>query len=159
MPPPTCQSRVHRDLATGNVIVEGGGRLRVIDLGAAAPTRGSDLTEPGRVVGARRLTVGECGQFVVPGHEFANPPPEAGRIACDHHFQIVGRILVKRVDPAQDTANGEQAMEIMQRLNRETGTAFIFATHDPRVMKFARRVVELRDGQIVGDRVVNGETK
>ena len=58
-----------------------------------------------------------------------------------------------------DTANGEQAMEIMQRLNRETGTAFIFATHDPRVMKFARRVVELRDGQIVGDRVVNGETK
>ena len=58
-----------------------------------------------------------------------------------------------------DTANGEQAMEIMQRLNRETGTAFIFATHDPRVMKFARRVVELRDGQIVGDRAVNGETK
>ena len=58
-----------------------------------------------------------------------------------------------------DTANGEQAMEIMQRLNQETGTAFIFATHDPRVMKFARRVVELRDGQIVGDRVVNGEPK
>ena len=58
-----------------------------------------------------------------------------------------------------DTANGEQAMEIMHRLNHETGTAFIFATHDPRVMKFARRVVELRDGQIVGDRAVNGEGK
>ncbi len=56
-----------------------------------------------------------------------------------------------------DTANGEQAMAIMHRLNQETGTAFIFATHDPRVMKFARRVVELRDGQIVGDRAVNGE--
>jgi putative ABC transport system ATP-binding protein len=48
-----------------------------------------------------------------------------------------------------DTANGRQAMEIMQRLNRETGTAFIFATHDPRVMAFARRVVQLRDGQVV----------
>jgi putative ABC transport system ATP-binding protein len=48
-----------------------------------------------------------------------------------------------------DTANGEQAMEIMQRLNEETGTAFIFATHDPRVMAFARRVVTLRDGRIV----------
>jgi len=47
-----------------------------------------------------------------------------------------------------DTANGAQAMEIMQRLNEETGTAFIFATHDPRVVAFARRVVELRDGQI-----------
>jgi putative ABC transport system ATP-binding protein len=50
-----------------------------------------------------------------------------------------------------DTANGEQAMEIMQHLNEQTGTAFIFATHDPRVMAFARRVVELRDGQIVSN--------
>jgi putative ABC transport system ATP-binding protein len=48
-----------------------------------------------------------------------------------------------------DTANGEQAMAIMQRLNEQTGTAFIFATHDPRVMSFARRVVKMRDGQIV----------
>jgi len=48
-----------------------------------------------------------------------------------------------------DTANGEQAMEIMQRLNQETGTAFIFATHDPRVMAFARRVVRMRDGRLV----------
>ena len=48
-----------------------------------------------------------------------------------------------------DTANGQQAMEIMQRLNQETETAFIFATHDPRVVDFARRVVKMRDGQIV----------
>ena len=48
-----------------------------------------------------------------------------------------------------DTANGQQAMEIMQRLNQETKTAFIFATHDPRVVDFARRVVKMRDGQIV----------
>lgn len=47
-----------------------------------------------------------------------------------------------------DTANGQQAMEIMQRLNEQTGTAFIFATHDPRVMAYARRVVKLRDGRI-----------
>ena len=48
-----------------------------------------------------------------------------------------------------DTANGEQAMEIMQRLNRQTGTAFIFATHDPRVMAFAQRTIQLVDGRIV----------
>ncbi len=48
-----------------------------------------------------------------------------------------------------DTANGTQAMEIMQRLNQQTGTAFIFATHDPRVMAFARRVVKLRDGRVI----------
>jgi putative ABC transport system ATP-binding protein len=48
-----------------------------------------------------------------------------------------------------DTANGKQAMEIMRRLNEETGTAFIFATHDPRVMAFARRVVKMQDGRLV----------
>ena len=48
-----------------------------------------------------------------------------------------------------DTANGQQAMEIMQRLNQETKTAFIFATHDPHVVPFARRVVKIHDGQIV----------
>jgi putative ABC transport system ATP-binding protein len=47
-----------------------------------------------------------------------------------------------------DTDNGCQVMEIMQRLNEETGTTFIFATHDPRVIPFARRTVELRDGQL-----------
>ena len=54
-----------------------------------------------------------------------------------------------------DTANGRQAMEIMQRLNEQTGTAFIFATHDPRVMAFARRIVKLLDGKLVDDGLNN----
>jgi len=36
----------------------------------------------------------------------------------------------------------------MERLNEETGTTFVFATHDPRVIPFARRVVTLRDGKV-----------
>ncbi len=62
-------------------------------------------------------------------------------------------ILVLADEPTAnlDTANGEQAMSIMQRLNQETGTAFVFATHDPRVMAFARRVVKLRDGRLIED--------
>src|SRR5512141_698039 len=50
-----------------------------------------------------------------------------------------------------DTANGQQVMDIMKRLNQETGVTFVFATHDPRVIKYARRVVTLRDGLIVDD--------
>ncbi len=50
-----------------------------------------------------------------------------------------------------DTENGRQVMEIMQRLNGDTKTTFVFATHDPRVIKFAKRVVTLRDGLIVED--------
>ena len=50
-----------------------------------------------------------------------------------------------------DTTNGQQVMEIMQKLNQETGVTFVFATHDPRVIKYARRVVTLQDGKIVND--------
>jgi len=48
-----------------------------------------------------------------------------------------------------DTENGRQVMEIMQTLNQKSGATFVFATHDPRVIKYARRVVTLRDGLIV----------
>jgi putative ABC transport system ATP-binding protein len=47
-----------------------------------------------------------------------------------------------------DTKNGKQVMEIMQRLNKKTGTTFVFATHDPRVIQYAHRVVTMRDGAI-----------
>jgi putative ABC transport system ATP-binding protein len=47
-----------------------------------------------------------------------------------------------------DTENGNQVMDIMERLNKETGTTFVFATHDPRVIPYALRTVELRDGQV-----------
>jgi putative ABC transport system ATP-binding protein len=50
-----------------------------------------------------------------------------------------------------DTPNGKQVMETMTRLNQETGVTFVFATHDPRVIQYARRVVTLRDGLIVED--------
>jgi putative ABC transport system ATP-binding protein len=48
-----------------------------------------------------------------------------------------------------DTPNGKQVMEIMTRLNQETGVTFVFATHDPRVIHYARRVITLQDGVVV----------
>lgn len=74
----------------------------------------------------------------------------------------IARALVKRPlmvladEPTAnlDTANGEQAMEIMRRLNEQTGAAFIFATHDPRVMSYARRTVRMIDGRIVESEMV-----
>jgi putative ABC transport system ATP-binding protein len=54
-----------------------------------------------------------------------------------------------------DTENGRQVMDIMQRLNKETGVTFIFATHDPRVISYARRVVTLHDGLIESDKRIS----
>ena len=39
----------------------------------------------------------------------------------------------------------------MGALNREQGITFVFATHDPKVMTAARRVVTLVDGNIAED--------
>ena len=50
-----------------------------------------------------------------------------------------------------DTTNGHQVMDIMKKLNQETGVTFVFATHDPRVIGYANRVVTLEDGLIVKD--------
>jgi putative ABC transport system ATP-binding protein len=57
-----------------------------------------------------------------------------------------------------DTENGKQVMDIMKRLNKETGVTFIFATHDPRVISYADRVVTLQDGLITKDSKVNGKS-
>ena len=50
-----------------------------------------------------------------------------------------------------DTENGKQVMDLMQKLNKETGVTFVFATHDPRVIGYANRVVTLQDGLITND--------
>ena len=34
---------------------------------------------------------------------------------------------------------------------RERGITFVISTHDTRVMGYARRLISLRDGKIVGD--------
>jgi putative ABC transport system ATP-binding protein len=57
-----------------------------------------------------------------------------------------------------DTENGKQVMDVMKRLNKETGVTFIFATHDPRVISYADRVVTLQDGLITKDSKVNGKS-
>jgi putative ABC transport system ATP-binding protein len=47
------------------------------------------------------------------------------------------------------TAGG--LLELMRRLNEEKGTTFLFSTHDPAVMKKARRLLLLKDGRIQTD--------
>jgi len=47
-----------------------------------------------------------------------------------------------------DSENAEALLDLMEELNQQEGITFIFSTHDPRVMKRARRLVYLRDGQL-----------
>ena len=50
-----------------------------------------------------------------------------------------------------DSVASGALLDVMERLNREHGTTFVFSTHDPRVMERARRLITLIDGQISED--------
>ncbi|MBM3383265.1 MAG: ABC transporter ATP-binding protein [Betaproteobacteria bacterium] len=50
-----------------------------------------------------------------------------------------------------DSKTSDQILELMQRLNRQHDTTFLFATHDPRVMDLARRTVRIKDGLVQPD--------
>ena len=50
-----------------------------------------------------------------------------------------------------DSKTGADLLEMMRRLNAETGMTFIFSTHDPMVMEGARRLITLRDGRVDTD--------
>jgi putative ABC transport system ATP-binding protein len=50
-----------------------------------------------------------------------------------------------------DSVTATALLEVMEQLNRSHGTTFVYATHDPQVMERARRLIHLRDGQIVSD--------
>jgi len=50
-----------------------------------------------------------------------------------------------------DSKSTENLLDIMEKLNKDEGTTFIFSTHDQRVVNKARRVITIEDGQIISD--------
>ncbi len=67
---------------------------------------------------------------------------------------IAGRpALVLADEPTAnlDTKTGDELIALMKHLNEEHGVTFVFATHDPKVMEAARRVIRLVDGMIDED--------
>jgi putative ABC transport system ATP-binding protein len=50
-----------------------------------------------------------------------------------------------------DSHTEEGLMDLMEDLNRDMGMTFLFSSHDPEVIKRAKRLIVLRDGIIVSD--------
>jgi putative ABC transport system ATP-binding protein len=108
----------------------------------------------GHSAGERHSRVTELLQAVGLADRARNRPDqlsggEQQRVAIARALSVKPKLILADEPTANlDTPNGQLVMETMTRLNKETGVTFVFATHDPRVIKYARRVVTLRDGLV-----------
>jgi putative ABC transport system ATP-binding protein len=48
-----------------------------------------------------------------------------------------------------DSKSGEEIMQLLLRLNQESGTTLVIVTHDPSVAARTQRVIHIRDGIVV----------
>ena len=49
-----------------------------------------------------------------------------------------------------DSKSGREIMDLLLNLNKEFGTTLIIVTHDPKIAKHTKRVIELYDGLVKG---------
>lgn len=50
-----------------------------------------------------------------------------------------------------DSVSADELMQLFVELNQRHGTTFVIATHDQRVMTYARRIIRMLDGRVVDD--------
>ena len=64
-------------------------------------------------------------------------------------------VLVLADEPTAnlDSKTGTELIALMRKLNAEQNVTFVFATHDPKVMDAAKRIVTLEDGLIINEEI------
>lgn len=90
------------------------------------------------------------------GLENRRPPTLSGgqqqRVAVARAIVTRPRLVLADEPTANlDSETGARLLDLMRRLNREERMTFVFSTHDPMVMDYARRLVRLHDGRIASD--------
>jgi len=63
-----------------------------------------------------------------------------------------GVLLCDEVTGNLDTSTGDDILELLKNLNKEQGKTFVLITHDPQVGQATERLIQLRDGVIVGEK-------
>jgi putative ABC transport system ATP-binding protein len=66
---------------------------------------------------------------------------------------VTNPVLLLADEPSAnlDSATTDDLLQLLRKLNEERGISILTATHDPMVMSYAQRQVNLRDGAIVED--------
>lgn len=102
----------------------------------------------------RRATVERALAAVGLSHRLTHRPDhlsggERQRVAIARAL-VHGPLVVFADEPTAslDSATGGEIVRLLVELNQTLGTTFVIATHDPRVMAMAPRVVTLADGRV-----------
>jgi putative ABC transport system ATP-binding protein len=66
---------------------------------------------------------------------------------------VTNPVLLLADEPSAnlDSTSTQELLELLRRVNKEHGVTIVTATHDPTVIAFATRRVQLKDGHIVAD--------
>ena len=57
-------------------------------------------------------------------------------------------VLADEITANVDSETAQSLLELMATLNKNNNTTFLFSTHDPAVIKFAKKIILLKDGNI-----------
>ena len=57
-------------------------------------------------------------------------------------------VLADEITANVDSETAQSLLELMAALNKNNNTTFLFSTHDPAVIKFAKKIIVLKDGVI-----------
>lgn len=68
---------------------------------------------------------------------------------CIHNPKI---ILCDEPTSYLDAENGKKVMEILKAIQKEFKSTLIIVTHDPRILEFADRIIEIQDGIIKNEK-------
>lgn len=69
--------------------------------------------------------------------------------------EVISGIYVKVGDRVKkDSKSGQELMSLLQKLNEELGITVIVVTHEKEISLYCRRIVEIKDGRIVGTREI-----
>jgi len=81
----------------------------------------------------RRMSSGQCQRVAI-----------ARALAADPEI-----VFADEPTASLDETSGQQAMALLARLAREKGKTAIVVTHDPRIYRFADRILKMQDGKLI----------
>ena len=64
-------------------------------------------------------------------------------------------VLADEITANVDSKTAQSLLELMAALNKNNNTTFLFSTHDPAVIKFAKKIIILSDGIISNKKITS----